>query len=41
MLELCDALDDFYPREIQKAKDRINRFKQVRERWEAKVDIWG
>ena len=40
MLELCDTLDDFYPREIAKVKNRIHHFKQVREQWEEKVDIW-
>lgn len=40
MLELCEALDDFYPREIEKVKDRIYHFKQVREQWEGKADIW-
>ena len=40
MLEFCDALDHFYPREIEKVKDRMNHFKRVRERWEEKVDVW-
>lgn len=40
MLELCDVLFEFYPREITKANDRIEYFKKVRERWEAKADIW-
>lgn len=40
MLELCDALDDFYPREIEKVKNRIYHFKQIREQWGEKVDIW-
>ena len=40
MLELCDALDEFYPREIEKVKNRIHHFKQVREQWEEKVDVW-
>lgn len=40
MLELCDALDEFYPREIEKVKNRIHHFKQVREQWEEKTDIW-
>ena len=40
MLELCDALDDFYHREIGKIENRIHHFKQVREQWEEKTDIW-
>lgn len=39
-LELCDALLEFYPREIEKAKDRIGCFKQVKKRWKEKTDIW-
>lgn len=34
MLELCDTLLEFYPREISKIGDRIEHFKKVRERWE-------
>ena len=40
MLELCDVLFEFYPREIEKIKDRIEYFKKVRKRWEEKADIW-
>lgn len=40
MLELCDILFEFYPREIGKIKDRIEYFTKVRERWEEKADIW-
>ena len=41
MIELCDTLDAFYPREIGKVRDRINHFKKVRELWEEKADIWA
>jgi hypothetical protein len=34
MLQLCDALFEFYPKEIAKIDKRIARFKNVRERWE-------
>jgi len=34
MLELCDALEFFYPKEIEKISKRLTRFKQVREFWE-------
>ena len=36
MLELCDALDMFYPKEIEKIGKRLARFKTVREYWEQK-----
>jgi len=36
MLKLCDALDIFYPREIEKINDRIKRFKDIRAFWEKK-----
>ena len=38
MLELCDILFEFYPKEITKINDRIGYFKQVREFWLAKPD---
>jgi hypothetical protein len=38
MLELCDTLLEFYPKEIGKVKERINHFKQVRKFWEKKTD---
>ena len=40
ILELCDVLFEFYPREIEKVKVRIDYFRRVRERWESKTDIW-
>lgn len=41
MLELCDILFEFYPREIEKVKNRIEYFRKVKEKWEQKPDIWG
>lgn len=38
MLELCDSLFEFYPREIEKIKDRISYFKRIRKYWENKKD---
>jgi hypothetical protein len=38
MIELCDVLFQFYPREIAKINDRIEYFQQVREFWLAKPD---
>lgn len=40
MLRLCEAMLEFYPREIAKIEDRIDRFNMVREYWESKDDIW-
>ncbi len=36
MLELCDVLLDFYPKEIRKIDKRIHRFRKLREVWLAK-----
>lgn len=38
MLELCDSLFEFYPREIEKATQRIGHFKRVKERWEKRPE---
>lgn len=38
MLEMCDVLLQFYPKEIQKINERIERFEAVREFWIAKPD---
>jgi len=38
MLELCDVLFEFYPKEIAKINDRIGYFKQVKNFWLAKPD---
>ena len=40
MLQLCDVMAEFYPREITKTRDRISRFEAVRSYWELKDDIW-
>lgn len=34
MLQLCDELDEFYPREIAKIKERIKFFAQTRAFWQ-------
>jgi len=36
MLEMCDVLEQFYPKEIQKINERVDRFRAVREFWLAK-----
>lgn len=33
MIELCDVMLEFYPREIEKTGERIEYFKKVRSRW--------
>ena len=39
MLQLCDVMMGFYPREIVKIKKRIQRFESVKEYWENKQDV--
>ncbi len=36
MIEFCNIMLDFYPREIEKISGRIVYFKKVREEWEAR-----
>ncbi len=38
MLELCDNLFEFYPREIAKINERLDYFKRVRAFWERKQE---
>ena len=40
MLQLCERMMAFYPREIDKITKRIQRFEKVREYWESKEDVW-
>lgn len=40
MLQLCDAMLEFYPKEIGKIQDRIEYFNGVRKSWATKEDIW-
>lgn len=40
MLQLCDVMMDFYPREISKITERIQRFENVKKYWEDKQDVW-
>ncbi len=41
MLKLCEVMNEFYPKEIEKIHDRIERFNSVKDYWESKEDIWG
>ena len=38
MLALCDAVLEFYPREVLKIEDRVKRFEQVKAHWQNKSD---
>lgn len=38
MIELCDIMLEFYPKEIGKIKDRITHFEQVKRYWEQKTE---
>ena len=38
MLELCDTMMEFYPKEIAKIRSRIDRFKEIRQFWLEKPD---
>ncbi len=38
MIELCDTLLEFYPKEIAKIGGRIERFEKIKAEWEAKAD---
>lgn len=38
MIQLCDLLFEFYPKERSKIKSRIKRFKSVRQSWENRPD---
>jgi hypothetical protein len=38
MVELCDVMLEFYPREIGKIQTRIEYFERVKERWQAKSE---
>lgn len=38
MLELCEIMLDFYPKEIQKIGVRIERFKTIKKLWESRPD---
>ena len=40
MLQLCDAIIEFYSREIDKIHSRMNRSRTVRAYWLSKQDIW-
>lgn len=41
MLQLCDVMMDFYPREISKIRERIQRFEKVRRYWASREDVWA
>jgi len=38
MIEMCDTLMDFYPREIAKINARIERFHKLKQQWQERPD---
>lgn len=40
MLDLCEAMLEFYPREIAKINDRMGYIERVRQTWRDRADIW-
>ena len=40
VLELCDTLFEFYPKEIQKIQERVGRFEDVKAYWVSREDVW-
>jgi len=38
MIELCDVMLNFYPKEIEKIRERTDYFQRVRRQWEKKAD---
>lgn len=38
MIELCDIMLEFYPKEIGKIKDRIDHFERVKRYWEQRME---
>lgn len=38
MIEFCDTMLEFYPKEIAKIHSRIERFRRIREQWERRPD---
>ncbi len=41
MLQVCERMLDFYPKEILKIKERMGRFDNVKAYWESREAIWG
>lgn len=41
MLSLCDAMLEFYPKEILKIEGRVEEFNEIKARWQNKRDIWA
>ena len=41
MLDLCEAMLAFYPREIAKIAGRIEHIEAVKQTWQDKPDIWN
>ena len=39
MIELCDVMLEFYPKEIGKINDRVDHFQQVKRQWEENPEV--
>ena len=40
MVTLSDIMLEFYPKEILKIHERVERFEEVKSNWETRKDIW-
>ena len=40
MLTLCETMFEFYPKEIFKIEERVERFRKVEQFWRKKEDVW-
>lgn len=41
MLQFCDIMSQFYPKEVLKIRERIDRFENVKDYWESRDDLWS
>ncbi len=41
MLALCDIMMEFYPKEIGKIRERMERFAEIKEWWHNRDDVWS
>lgn len=41
MLSLCEAMLEFYPKEIAKIHDRVEHFRAAKSYWEGRADVWA
>lgn len=41
MLSLCNIMMEFYPKEIGKIHDRMERFTEIKNWWHSREDVWS